>query len=378
MSAILGNCIKEAQWAFIPRRHILDNEVLHSPKKKKKCKKGNFALKLYMSKAYDCVEWDFLAGMMTHLGFHVNWIAIIMRCGDPLSPYLFLICAEGLSTLLNEAKHKDLMRGAPIGRERFFINHLFFEDNCIFFKDASSEGARVVQNVIREYKMVSVQQVNFDKSVIYFRAMDSNVKESITNLLGVRVASNPKKCLRLPMMFRKQIKGWCLRYLSMEGNEVFIKSVLQAIPIYVMQCFALPKSLCRKLEGIMNKCWWSNNKSAKGIHWSNWDTLCKPKCVGGLGFKNMLLFNKALLAKQAWRLLSQPNCLLAKIYYQQRLVLTHRLPEEAFAALRILLQKGCCGVLVMVLTLTYGMNLGCLDQGITDYQFRKLSLIRQL
>ncbi|KAL1150023.1 hypothetical protein V6Z11_A10G229500 [Gossypium hirsutum] len=59
--------------------------------------------------------------------------------------------------------------------------------------------------------------------------------------------------------------------------------------------------LCRKLKGVMNKFWWSNNKSLKGIHWSNWDALCKPKNANGLGFKNLV-----------WRLLSQPNCLLAK------------------------------------------------------------------
>lgn len=99
----------------------------------------------------------------------------------------------------------------------------------------------------------------------------------------------------------------------MGGKEVFVKSVLQAKPLYVMQCFLLPKSLCQKLEGIMNKFWWTSNKSAKCIHWSIWEQLCKAKYAGGMGFKDLFLFNKALIAKQVWRILSQPNCLLAKV-----------------------------------------------------------------
>ncbi|KAG8485814.1 hypothetical protein CXB51_019151 [Gossypium anomalum] len=292
--------------------------------------------------------------MMKHLGFHDDWIILIMRyvCsvtysmslngsnsewfspsrslrqGDPFSPYLFLICAEGFSTIITEAKQKGLMRGAPIGRERFPINHLFFADDFILFGDASCEGARVVRDVIREYELVSGQRVNFEKSLIYFGAnVESNFKENIVNLLGVRVALNPEKYLGLPMMvgqkktwafsnfadrFRKRVEGWSLRYLSIYGKEVFIKSVLQAIPLYVTQCFLMSKSLYRKLEGIMNKFWWTGNKTSKGIHWSRWELLCKPKDVGGMGFKNLFLFSKAFLAKQVWRILSHLNCLLAK------------------------------------------------------------------
>ncbi|KAH1065448.1 hypothetical protein J1N35_030435 [Gossypium stocksii] len=96
-----------------------------------------------------------------------------------------------------------------------------------------------------------------------------------------------------------------------------------------MQCFLLPKALCRKLKGIMNKFWWTNNKTARGIYWSTWDFLCRPKCMGGMGFKNLGLFNKALLAKQVWRMFSKPDCLLSKVlkarYYPRSDIFTARI-----------------------------------------------------
>ncbi|KAA3485159.1 reverse transcriptase [Gossypium australe] len=273
--------------------------------------------------------------MLTSLGFCQEWIILVMRCvcsvsytvginegisesfipsrglrqGDPLSPFLFLICAEGLSTLLNEAKKDKLMIGAPIGRERFEINHLLFADDCMLFRDASVTRAFTVRSIMED--------------------VDKQVREQVTNILGVREATNPEKYLGLPMMvgrrkrwafanfidrFRKRIDSWKFRFLSMGGKEVFIKAILQAIPIYVIQCFELPKSLCNTLENIMNKYWWANGKTGKGIHWCSWKDLCYSKNDGGMGFRDLSFFNKALLAKQAWRLLTQPDCLLAKVY----------------------------------------------------------------
>ncbi|KAA3474146.1 reverse transcriptase [Gossypium australe] len=316
MSHILGHCIDEAQGAFIAGRQISDNtliayEILHSLKSRKKCKRGNFALKLDMS-----ISESFTPSRG-------------LRQGDPFSPFLFLICAEGLSILLNEAKKKRLMIGAPIGRERFSINHLLFADDCILFGDASENGAYTIRSILEEYENASGQQVNFEKSLIYFGAsVDQQVRDQITNILGVRVATNPEKYLGLPMMvgrrkrwafanfidrFHKRIDSWNFRFLSMGGKEVFVKAILQAIPICVMQCFKLPKSLCSALENIMNKYWWANGKTGKGIHWCSWKDLCYPKIAGGMGYRDLSFFNKALLTKQAWRLFAQPDCLLAKV-----------------------------------------------------------------
>ncbi|KAK5811852.1 hypothetical protein PVK06_027231 [Gossypium arboreum] len=122
------------------------------------------------------------------LGFQPDWIVLIMRCVCSITYTMGI--NEGLSLLLNEAKLKNLMRGAPIGRERFAINHLLFADDCILFGDASEDGAHIVRNIIMEYELVSGQQVNFDKSLIYFRAsVGRHERDQVTNILGVQVVT---------------------------------------------------------------------------------------------------------------------------------------------------------------------------------------------
>jgi hypothetical protein len=91
------------------------------------------ALKLDMSKAYDKVEWNFLAAIMKRMGFAEQWVGLIIACikivsyfvlvndqphgknhfnkrqGDPISPYLFILCDEGLSSVIQKAKEKKLL-----------------------------------------------------------------------------------------------------------------------------------------------------------------------------------------------------------------------------------------------------------------------------
>jgi hypothetical protein len=127
-------------------------------------KKGYMAIKLDMSKTYDRVEWQFLEGIMKKLGFAKAWISLIMNCvrsvtysvltngrparlithsiglkqGDPLSPYLFLLCAEGLSSLLWEAKREGSISGVLVSVKGYKLSHLFFVDDSLLFCRANS------------------------------------------------------------------------------------------------------------------------------------------------------------------------------------------------------------------------------------------------
>jgi len=70
-----------------------------------------------------------------------------------------------------------------------------------------------------------------------------------------------------------------------------IKSVLQAIPLYVMSTFLIPLSLCDEIEKIMNSYWCGHiGKGPKGIHWLSWDSLSMHKNNDGMGFNWLLIF----------------------------------------------------------------------------------------
>ena len=75
----------------------------------------------------------------------------------------------------------------------------------------------------------------------------------------------------------KKLKGWKEKFLSTTGREVLIKSVVQAIPTYVMSCFLLPIGLCEHIESMISKLWWGNRQGERKIHWIKWETLCKEK-----------------------------------------------------------------------------------------------------
>ena len=142
LKKVLPSIISETQSTFVHRRLITDNvlvtfETMHHISQKKRGGVGEMAIKLDMSKAYDRVEWTCLEKIMDKLGFVDKWRKLIMQCitivtyaikinncpkghiipsrgirqEDPLSPYLFLLCAEGLSAMIKVSVCKGKMEG---------------------------------------------------------------------------------------------------------------------------------------------------------------------------------------------------------------------------------------------------------------------------
>ncbi|XP_074374218.1 putative mitochondrial protein AtMg00310 [Apium graveolens] len=113
---------------------------------------------------------------------------------------------------------------------------------------------------------------------------------------------------------RQKIQKWEGKYVSKGGKEVLIKSVAQSLPSYAMNVFLLPIKMCKEMEQLMCKYWWSSgSKNCRGIHRKGWKKLIVHKSNGGMRFRNLREFNLCLLGKQGWRLQSQPDSLRSVI-----------------------------------------------------------------
>jgi len=229
--------------------------------------RGSMDIKLDMSKAFDRIEWSFRSNVMLRMGFCHQWVDLVMKCikstsfsfmingtpeghiipsrglrqGDPISPYLFLFCSEGLSELLKRAVERNSIHGFSLCRNAPVISHLLFADDTMIFCSASVDQAQAWKDILRQYELASRQTINYAKTDIAFsKGVPIDRRNQITLCLDIREVLSHDKCLgaptfigrskKKPFLFlidciKKRLSGYMDKLVSWAGREVLIKVV---------------------------------------------------------------------------------------------------------------------------------------------------------
>lgn len=254
---------------------------------------GAFALKIDISKAYNKVSWRFLSHCLRAFGIVGKSHEMIMKCvstasfsliinsqaegfftserglrqGCPLSPYLFILCTQGLSWLMRTMENDAPYNGYRICRNAPSVSHLMFADDLILFGNLDEMTIDTFRNILGTYALWSGQYENMQKSAIHFsKDVRSYRREEIANRLGVKQMQLTDKYLGYQILrssyridsfdflidkFDCKIAGWKRIHLSYAGRTVMIKHVLGLIPPYYIATSIIPKKVLDRLTRTM-------------------------------------------------------------------------------------------------------------------------------
>uniref|UniRef100_A0A2N9IF07 Reverse transcriptase zinc-binding domain-containing protein n=1 Tax=Fagus sylvatica TaxID=28930 RepID=A0A2N9IF07_FAGSY len=124
------------------------------------------------------------------------------------------------------------------------------------------------------------------------------------NYLGLPLGAKAKsKAIWDPILekMERKLAGWQRMYLPKGGRVTLIKSTLSSLPTYYLSLFPIPSSVALRIDKIQRDFLWGGIGDGKRFHLINWHQVCQPLKFGGLGFRNIRIFNQALLGKWLWR-----------------------------------------------------------------------------
>ena len=204
---------------------------------------------------------------MEKLGFPVDWIDRVISCvttpsfsvlingkpfgmihpsrgirqGDPLSPYLFLLCAKGFTALLNKAESEGRIKRISICRGAPKVTNLMLANDSLLFCQASRDEGETIAEILQTYERASGQSINLEKSSVYFSSSTSKrQKGQILEALGVQEVDRFESYLGLPTLIGrakystfsylkdkiwKKLQGWKGMLLSRASKEILIKAM---------------------------------------------------------------------------------------------------------------------------------------------------------
>lgn len=315
---VIGDLVGDWQSGFIPSRQahhnvVIVQEIIHSLRHQRG--KRGLVVKIDLEKAYDRVDWKFLVEVLWSVGFGSELIQVVRSClessslsvlwngesldafkperglrqGDPLSPYLFVLCMEVLGQRIQKAVATKHWKVPSIGRRRLPVSHLFFADDLLLFGEASVEQAHIMFDILQTFCGESGQKINGKKSRIWYSPNTPLcVRTAITIGFGVPPTQDLGIYLGVPLIHGRfkhshfaslvdKVKGhlssWKGRLMSQAARLILIQTVTNTIPAYSMHTCKLPGKIVAELEKANRRFLWGDSEAKRSLHSVRWATV---------------------------------------------------------------------------------------------------------
>ncbi|KAJ9539461.1 hypothetical protein OSB04_032194 [Centaurea solstitialis] len=343
MKSVLGNVISNVQSAFLKGRSILDGVLVANEMVSylKRSKRKGLIFKVDFEKAYDSVNWGFLLEVLGKMGFGTKWrnwietclktakISILVngspteefymekgiRQGDPMAPFLFLVVAEGLNVMVEEAIEKGLFKGLKVGNGEVVLSHLQYADDVMFFGEWEAENIVNLVKLLKCFYAVSGLKVNLNKCNLFGLGVPEVEILGWARVVGCGSGSLPFTYLGLPVgvsmkkvshwekvisKFKNKLSSWKVKWLSFGGRLSLVKSVLSSLPLYYFSLFLSPVSVIKSLESLRRMGVGGSEELKRGRTWVKWDKVLESFEGGGLNVGGLREMNWCLVGKWWW------------------------------------------------------------------------------
>ncbi|CAA7020439.1 unnamed protein product [Microthlaspi erraticum] len=303
---------------------------------------ARITLKVYISKAFDSVRWDFILSVLQAHNVPEDFFKAVRACicspafsvsingrtsgyykgktgireGDPLSPSLFVMVMNVMSLMLNKAAKARVFRFHS-GCEDQELTHLSFADDLLIFLDGSLNSVQGVFSVLKKFEELSGLAVNISKTSMFCSGVHQVVLADIKSYVGLSPSSLPIRYLGLPLCTRKlsvadsdplitqirnKLNSWTHRTLSLADRYTLLSMVIPGIVGFWSSAFFLPKAVIRRINSLSSAFFWhGSTDSAKGAKVA-WYDLSFPKKEGGLGLRSLRSWSETCGLKLIWML----------------------------------------------------------------------------
>lgn len=289
LSPHINSLISTSQSVFIKRRCIHDNfmYVRNLARAYYRTKTPALVFKLDISKAFDMVSWEYMLKLLEHRGFSArwrDWLALLfssshstvllngipgarinhargLRQGDPLSPFLFILAIDTLQKVLDLATEDGFL--SPLRGRQARLRLSLYADDAVIFVNPAQEEVRALFTTLQQFGEATGLQLNMSKCMAaLIRCSNLNLDVILDSFSGQRVEF-PLIYLGLPLTLgrlkiahvqsiidrtRSSLAGWQGRLLNPAGRRDLVRSVLSAIPVYLLTSLKPPKQLFKDIE----------------------------------------------------------------------------------------------------------------------------------